>query len=577
MSKNIGLCARITALIMATLLCLTLQPATMETSRQEDMARSLLSEVYGYEEQDIENFVFSDDGQGKLSYWHKDHPEWVYTLEYNRETNSWTGAFTPFYDGRFPGYPGEGIIRFILYRAKEQKWFSNWNKDSMDAMHKLIADDGSIRMQPLLIAGLTQHDITAAQAIDAFFVSTHGEPFEWTQATREWRNLILKENGLVPEAPYALPEGKPMHFHLSEVTPVDITEFDRTIPQPLEKAMAHPKLEGWKALDGTLQERTYQSGEMYGAALAAYEKDGKRLLVMFIKKKDGQDYGVYPVSENALRTDRGLKIASKNTSNQMQIEYEAVNGWLETFTVMPVHYGENQTACVIDSYLNYNQITGESFQACVSMDGWQLTQVSKDGNIVKAQIDAPVMGYLEAIDIQSFPTSFQAFKALTGSLIPEGYALLNGVNLRQKTSSRSNSLGVMNSGTLAQVLGERPGDPNPWLHVRVGSKEGYVSTVYVSPPASPHGTSVAYARNLPVGKAMKPVPLMSGTGWFDGKVTDLEKGVKFHVITEQNGWLYVVVPRGEIGWFMDAEGTYGYVKAGDVFISGSGMKLDWEE
>lgn len=577
MKKAYVFSARAMALFIALTICLTVLPAEMEMTWQEDMARCNLTEVYGYEGEDAKSFVFSDDGQGKLSYWHKDHPEWMYTLNYGKEINIWSGA-TPFYNGQYHRYPGEGIIRFILYRAKEQKWFSNWNKASMDAMYKLIYDESSISMQPAMIAGLTQHDITAAQAIDAFFVATHGEPYQWTKATRKWRDLVLKENGLTAEAPYTLAEGKPFRFERKDSMPVDITEFTKTIPQPLEKAMAHPKLEGWRLLSGALQEQTNAAGELRGTALAAFEKDGIRLLVMFMKTKDAEDYLALPVGENALYTDRDLKITSVSGSVQMKIAYEPVNDQQEMFTVIPVDYGDqNQSACVIDSYLNCNQETGESFQARGFLAGWELTQVLKNGDIMKEQIDAPVVGYMEAIDIKDFPSSFQAFKALKGSLIPEGYALLNGVNLRQKTSSRSHSLGVMNNGTLAQVLGEEPGDPNPWLHVKVGSKEGYVSTTYVSSPVSPYGTSVAHARNLPVGKTKKAVELKSGTGWLDKKVTDLEKDTKLHVLTEQNGWLYVVVPRGEIGWFMDVGGTYGYVWAGDVVISGSGLKLDWME
>ncbi len=575
---NIKNIPNMTCLMLAfcLLLALTAPAIAEEMSNQESMARSNLTEVYGYEGDDPEQFVFEDDGKGLLKYWHENHPEWLYTMNYDLTSGAWREAHSPFYNDQNIRYPGESAIRYALNRAEENKWFSNWNEDSMQGLWDAINGFGNIKMNTNLTAGLIAKDITAAQAIQEFFLSCHGEEYLWTDATKQWRDLILKENNLKLDAPYALPEGKPIHLSLEDSFPSDVWQFTKTIPVPLEQAMKHPKLAGWNLLSGALSERHNAINEIRGIGLAAFEKEGRRLLVMFIKETDSPDYLTVPVGEHVLYTDRALTISSKNASAQMQIAYEPKDGLEESFTVVPVLYGEGETACVIQRYISYERNTNQYFLAEPGVNGWRLTQSQADNEPELVSLDAPVVANLEGIpDIEAFPKSLAAFKALSESPIPEGYTMLHSVNLRKSTSSRSASLGIMNTGTLAKILGQEPGDPHPWLHAKVGSKEGYASMVYVS--LNGGATSMYYAKPLSMGKAKKDLALKTGTGIFDGKAMDLKAGTKMHIITEQNGWLYVVVPQGDIGWFMDVNGTYGYVKQDDVRTASSSLALDWIE
>ena len=90
-------------------------------------------------------------------------------------------------------------------------------------------------------------------------------------------------------------------------------------------------------------------------------------------------------------------------------------------------------------------------------------------------------------------------------------------------------------------------------------------------------TQSARLSALPVAEAQKEIPLKKGTGLFDGTVQTLPSGTKMHVIIENGDWLYVDVPREEIGFLMDVDGTFGYVRKADVTFLSIIPGLDWAE
>ena len=71
--------------------------------------------------------------------------------------------------------------------------------------------------------------------------------------------------------------------------------------------------------------------------------------------------------------------------------------------------------------------------------------------------------------------------------------------------------------------------------------------------------------------------LKNGTGLFAGTVASFPAGTKMHVVMEDGDWLYVDVPRGEMEYLMDPEGTFGYVKKEDVLMASMICMLDWTE
>ena len=566
---------RFICLVAALLLAL---PAAL--AAPEDLiasAKSHLTEVYGYTMADAEQFEFSFDGKDTLRFWHKDHPEWVYTANNRPRDPDTPSATTPFYKGQFIGYPGENDIRWVLNATRDNGWFKNWDKTAMGEFREALREAANIRVSIPLAAGLEAGDITAAQAVEGFFRSCLGEPYQWTEAARQWRDWGLKEKGVVPESPYLPPDGLPVTVDSRHSGNFIITHFKENIPEALTAAFSHPKLSGWACLGGVTQEHQYQVKPTAASGIAGFEKAGERLLVMLFKDKNAPWY-VVPVGENALYQNREISYTLASSFYSMRIEYPLADGELEVFTVMPSRLEQGIYACEISSYTHINHVPGHTLQANNTISGWQLVETLPDGLQAHSALEnAAVFGFLDAIsDISAFPRTPEAwFNAQEGRLIPEGTAMLSGVNLRQKTSSRSASLGEFNPGTLAKVLGFEKGDPYPWLHAQIGTNTGYASTSYVNPPESDFGNATSATRPLPVAQAKEDMALKSGTGLFDGTIRNLPAGTRMHVLCEEKGWLYVSVPRGEAGWLMDVEGTYGYVKPGEVTLAGTAIQLDW--
>ena len=230
----------------------------------------------------------------------------------------------------------------------------------------------------------------------------------------------------------------------------------------------------------------------------------------------------------------------------------------------------------LSEYYYYDQNKGTMLKAVGGNDGWTLSETLKNKEVLLATIDGALFANMEAIpSFADMPNSMAAWQALPQRLTPEGYAMLSGVRLREKTSTRSRILGDFLPGTLIKDLGREQGDPFPWLKGSIGRLNGYVSTHYINPPEGQDGQSHVWTRPLPVAGTVKDISLKIGTGLFDGKVQDLPKGSRMHVLTDEGDWLYVCVPQGELGWLMDVDGTYGYVHKNDVVIAATAIQLDW--
>ena len=61
------------------------------------------------------------------------------------------------------------------------------------------------------------------------------------------------------------------------------------------------------------------------------------------------------------------------------------------------------------------------------------------------------------------------------------------------------------------------------------------------------------------------------------QMSEEEKMERSDVIIENDDWLYVDVPQGEIGFLMDVEGNFGYVRKTDVTFLPAIPGLDWAE
>ena len=102
MRKILGL------LLAACLLGPLLPGARGEGADPEQTAKNLLTEVYGYTEEEAEAFTFDDPGDG-LHFAPADHPEWEYYLPWDDAAGVWDvgGVTSPFQPkGWYSRYPG---------------------------------------------------------------------------------------------------------------------------------------------------------------------------------------------------------------------------------------------------------------------------------------------------------------------------------------------------------------------------------------------------------------------------------------------------------------------------------------
>ena len=276
-----------------------------------------------------------------------------------------------------------------------------------------------------------------------------------------------------------------------------------------------------------------------------------------------------PIGTNALYPAGDYRIIFDPQHLYFAIQYRLSDDETAAFYVTPEHVRnekEYQIRCKFCNYERVNQKTGEAVWIGVNdrdMPTWQKEQAPDDQPYPVVQFPDS----LGVMPITEFPTTLEAARQYTYPGIPEGYAFSLGVNLRAQRSSRSKTYGELKPGTLLPTLERLPGDPNEWIHTKVGFLEGFVVDTYVQLRASA----------LPAVETQKEIPLKKGMGLFDGTVQTLPAGTKMHVIIDNGDWLYVDVPRGDIEYLMDVEGTFGYVRKADVRFLPTPAGVDWAD
>lgn len=571
---------RITAWLLTCLLLMSMVPAHALTSEEAlEKVSSYLTEVYSYTAEEAEKFEafveLKQDGW-LISYWHKDHPGWIYTAVYDSDKDKVTNALTPFYmKDQHPDYPGEGTVREGLNRARKYGWFSIWEPHMRQALQQFMAEWG-IKPTAKLNEGLSTGEITAGNALHEYFVSCYGDEMNWTPALKQWHDAELEAFGLTitPEEEMEITEGV---FTYQGMTltgqKTNATRFIGEVPQELETVFSHPQLIGWNCLCGAMVQN--ESNE-YGHGLAVFEKDGQRLLVVLRHQVD-LEWELSPVSKQALHTDKEMYILpDASTQREFTIVYRNSDTETERFEVLVSYMNDTRMDVDINRYIRMDEATGNGIAMTFGTNVKAIAYESHKKAGEEVRINA-VKSMMSMVEISEFPTTLDALKNAEEDLIPEGYALCRGVHLRKKTSSRSTDLGEYNSGVLVKVLGTETGDPDPWYHVQVGVAEGYMSSRYVDEAAS-ENTAYVLARPLPVAQAQKEIKLKKGMSRLSRTIQTVPEGTLMHVLADcDGGWLHVSIPQGELNWTMDVNGIDGYLKEDDVRLGGTPLTLEWME
>lgn len=546
-------------------------------------AISSLTEVFGYTVEEADAFCFEDDGVQKLTYYQPEHPEWAYTLIYNAQGSiSWEMPF----HSNYSSYPGENSVRWFLRQAQEGQWFTRWNEENRsNAQTALI--NGDISPDRQLSIALSQNDVAADQLIQAFFTSCYGPEQNWPKAVSGWRDEVLDQYGVTLSRTTAIPEKGTVEYvipHGITYSETTVCEFKGEVPEELQTVFqAEPRLNGWKCITGvmfTIPENPLSNYS--GCGVAAFEKDGERLLVGF-EQTMGQ-WILYPIGTNALYQDPALELSITGANQNGQtyiIRYDGADGMQAFAFSINNPTGDVWGHAFLCSLKSYEAISADGVdRVSINCDHirdneWDFIEQHGDETISETVVTYyPV--WMGILDIKDFPRSI-ALARKTTSPVPEGYVMAGSVHLRKDHSSHSADLGTLQPGTLLPVLDTVPGDPHPWIRTSIGQLKGYVCAEYTTDNVgSTININTSYP--MPVAVTKKPVELKNGTGWFAGTVQQLSEGTWMRVIMEKDDWLYVVVPREEYhdAWMMDADGTYGYVKKSDVSIGALEIQLEWQ-
>ena len=569
---------RIAAWLAIGLLMMAMVPAYALTGGEAlEKVSGYLTEVYSYTQEEADRFeAYAElkEGNWLITYWPKEHPGWTYTAVYQSDTQKISNALTPFYhNDQHEYYPGEGAVREGLNRARRDGWFLIWEDHMRQALQQYMAEWGITPTQRLS-EGLAAGSITPGNALHEYFVSCYGDEMNWSPALKQWHDLELEYYGFV------LTENEPVTEGISTYTDrgyndlqVEMTRFIGEAPEALKEVFSHPKLEGWTFLCGA----TAQNAEnRFGYGLAVFEKEGVRLLTALRCESDGSGWWMSPVSEHALYTDRKMYIQPESAAakNSFTIVYENSPTETERFEVSVGNMADDRLDVFINEYSRMDEATGNGI-----LIGPGEKAVLYENHRKKSEIEgcAVFSTAMSMMDIDEFPTTLEALEQYQEKLIPEGYALVRGVHLRQKTSSRSKDLGEYNAGVLAKVLGTEPGDPWTWYHVQIGRAEGYMASNYLDPVAT-GDTALVLNRALPIAQAKKEIKLKKGMSRLSGTVQMVPEGTQMHVLADcDGGWLHVSIPQGDMQWQMDLNGTDGYVKKSDVLLGGTPLVLEWKQ
>lgn len=310
-----------------------------------------------------------------------------------------------------------------------------------------------------------------------------------------------------------------------------------------------------------------------GAALLAVRREGKVLLMGADKENDGPwQAGVE--TDGFLPPDAQFEITCEPMGTKhVTYAHLAISIDDEVFALRTQSSGAlylyeyrrkeaDGSEFVIDCY-------GSAFRCSRRENGSDTALHDPDGGLPTR---------LCAWTLDSFPRTAEeigAWIAAHPADEPDNVGYTANVNLRERPTGKSKSWGRYSAKV--KILGQQPGLEVPWYNVRVGNLDGWVSGVYMETQKNTRDyewASSAYAV-LQVCRAKKETALLQRP---DGEqVKEIPEGTLLHVIEENDGWLHVILPRGEISWQTDWDGAYGFIRKADAAIGVSAADAIWKK
>jgi|GEM_PF-3380333 len=375
-----------------------------------------------------------------------------------------------------------------------------------------------------------------------------------------------------------------------------LTTFDSTLPKEVRTLLAQKGYDVYNPIRGAMWqffESENASDSYVTEGLVTLEKHGRHILVGITKGQDGTAY-VCDMGPQAILSGGEYTISHEGDKNKGPLPYgfrvtiPRLDGGDDTYSFMP---SWRPDAWRIESVTRRDADGNGVFigggKPSDRFFGFNVYELSPDvedrfvayypyyGSFLVDSLERPL-----AYPVSSEDASAQSQASLI-YFAEQNVSLNLGVNLREKPTGHSKSLGLLKPGLPLNVLGQTPGTQFPWYHVRIGSLQGYVSGMYLEiPPRNRDGSlqmndekwlsalsgTIGY-NPVPVARSLDDIRLRETADEVSEAAFEYPKNTLLHIICEaENGWLYVMAPREEISWDVDREGHGGYVRREEIAI-----------
>ena len=348
-------------------------------------------------------------------------------------------------------------------------------------------------------------------------------------------------------------------------------DFEDEMPRQAEQIFAGLIHAGDEVICGTIFQIHYRNDLQKlgrGGALLAVRRNGKILLMSANTNGDVWHAGIE--TDCFLPADAQFKITGlmKGMYVHLTIHYQDVAYEIRTTSDGGAYLykyswmDENENKMYMDCYRG-------KFTLCKErLDG--VDEMLAAGNAIPDR--------LAAWTAEALPRTVEDlcnFEMTNPFVLNDDEAYIVGVNLRENATGKSKTWGKYTAKV--QILGQKAGSDAPWFNVRVGNLEGWASGIYVHRQRKETQEDVygAAVTLHPVGRIKRRTALLQTHG--GESIMQLEQDVYVHVLGECDGFLHVIVPRGELTWMTDWDGIYGFVRKEDLAVGISKADASWKK
>ena len=296
--------------------------------------------------------------------------------------------------------------------------------------------------------------------------------------------------------------------------------------------------------------------------LAAVERGNKILLVGGVKTDSGWKKTI--LSDCFFREDQefsivGLKLLNPDDHSRFRV-YPAVAYGNEYYCITITDTGEF-------FFARYIRLEADGSVYDASLSSGYLEVIQTSGNGFQLLFSEPIMnpGRLDIVTASSFPANADDAAEYVKKYpvtLPDNHVMIQGVHLRKEPTGKSQSLGKYDFA-LAEYLGEKDGTEVPWIHVRVGETEGWVSSRYVRRNVTEISESVSFLA-MKMGSVDGETTLYDSLNSLTGKTVSLP--CYMYILADCGSRYHVLIPSTGFGWPIDWTGTYGYVPADNHIV-----------